>query len=242
MFDHSLIMRLTRLLIVAYFKGSGLPNRLKYYQNEWTKLREYIEQRERDFCRADCNLDLDAEILTIETMYEEVKGDIEANTPDSFVSVRDISKRGGAVNPAPSLAKGAGVVVDAAGEKLHDPAMRSVAGLKRNLSYQSSHFGDQAAQFGEKLSPTGEKVTGYAEKAMGYGEKASAYGEKAAGYGEKAAGYAERLSHFMDRPHTVGLSIDSPRTEHAPARDAPPREGPPQEAAPREKNDGDNMV
>ncbi|KAI5927559.1 hypothetical protein F4810DRAFT_269942 [Camillea tinctor] len=34
---------------LTFLKGSGLPGRLKYYGNEWKKIREFIEQRERDF-------------------------------------------------------------------------------------------------------------------------------------------------------------------------------------------------
>jgi hypothetical protein len=214
---------------MAYFKGSGLPNRLKYYKNEWTKVREYIEQRERDFCREDCNLNLEAEILTIERMYEEVKGDIEANTPDSFVSVRDISKREGAINPAPAIGRGAAVVVDAAADRIHDrvtdATAKSVAGLKRNLSYQSSQFGD-------RMSGYGDKITGYGDKVVGYGDKAVGYGDKAVGYGDKLAGYGERATSFVEKPHTFGMSIDSPRTEQAPPKDAPARE----------KGNGDHMV
>lgn len=33
--------------VLTFLKGSGLPNRMKYYHNELTKVREYIEQRER---------------------------------------------------------------------------------------------------------------------------------------------------------------------------------------------------
>lgn len=31
---------------LAYLKGSGQPMRYKYYAHEWSKIREYIEQRE----------------------------------------------------------------------------------------------------------------------------------------------------------------------------------------------------
>jgi hypothetical protein len=185
---------------MAYFKGSGLPSRLKYYKNEWTKLREYIEQRERDFCREDCRLDLEAEILIIERMYEDVKGDIDANTPDSFVSVRDISRRGEtSLNASPALAKGASLVVDAAADRVQerfvDPTAKSVASLKRNLSYQSSQFGD---------------------KVSGYGEKVTGYGEKMAGYGDRTAGAAERASSFVEAPHTIRLTTEPPRAEAPP--------------------------
>ena len=72
---------------LTFLKGSGLPNRLKYYENEWTKVREYIEQRERDFATDHSDLDLVQELLFVERMYGDVKRDIEANTPDSYVSI-----------------------------------------------------------------------------------------------------------------------------------------------------------
>ncbi|KAI4151244.1 MAG: hypothetical protein LQ340_003612, partial [Diploschistes diacapsis] len=78
--------------ILTFLKGSGLPNREKYYSNEWAKLREYIEQRERDFEREGCLLDVDEEVRKIEAMYNEVKQDVEANTPDAYTSVTQAKK------------------------------------------------------------------------------------------------------------------------------------------------------
>jgi len=124
---------------LAYLKGSGLPNRLKYYENEWTKVREYIEQRERDFCREGCPLDLEAEVTTIELMYEEVKNDVEANTPESFVSVTDIAKRKGTINPAPPA------VTESGWRAMEDAKSKSVASMKRTMSYQSSQFSPDRA-------------------------------------------------------------------------------------------------
>lgn len=71
---------------LTYLKGSGLPNRFKYYKEELTKVREYIEQREREFSRGDINVDIRAECATIADMYEAVRRDIEVNTPEAFVS------------------------------------------------------------------------------------------------------------------------------------------------------------
>ena len=78
---------------LAYLKGSGLPNRLKYYEDEYRKIREHIEQCEREFCRQGCGMDPRVEVARISEMYYEVKGDVEANTPDGFVSVAEIVKR-----------------------------------------------------------------------------------------------------------------------------------------------------
>ncbi|KAF2034984.1 hypothetical protein EK21DRAFT_55228, partial [Setomelanomma holmii] len=65
--------------ILTYLKGSGLPNRIRYYENEWKRVREYIEQRERDFSRPDCTLNVTDIVSTIEAMYEQVKADIQSN-------------------------------------------------------------------------------------------------------------------------------------------------------------------
>lgn len=70
--------------VLTFLKGSGLPNRLKYYHSEWKKIREFIEQRERDLSRPGCDLDVFGVIGIIEKMYEEVKNDLEASTPDRF--------------------------------------------------------------------------------------------------------------------------------------------------------------
>lgn len=92
--------------ILTYLKGSGLPNRIRYYENEWKRCREYIEQRERDFSRPDCTLDVYEVTRAIEQMYEEIKADIQANTPDNFVSVGDMRARKSPLNPqAPNLSE-----------------------------------------------------------------------------------------------------------------------------------------
>ena len=76
---------------LTYLKGSGLPNRLKYYHNEWKKLREFIEQRERDLSRpAGANLDVYAIVTLIEQMYNDTKMDIEINNPDGYNSIANV--------------------------------------------------------------------------------------------------------------------------------------------------------
>ncbi|OCK89580.1 uncharacterized protein K441DRAFT_476253, partial [Cenococcum geophilum 1.58] len=64
---------------LTYLKGSGLPNRYKHQQNQWGKVREYIEQRERDFCLERCALEVDEEIDIIERMYEDVRSEMESS-------------------------------------------------------------------------------------------------------------------------------------------------------------------
>ena len=74
--------------LLTFLKGSGLPNRLKYYQSEWKRVREFIEQRERDFSRPGCDLDVYGVINIVERMYDDVKADLEATVPDRFAGIR----------------------------------------------------------------------------------------------------------------------------------------------------------
>jgi hypothetical protein len=79
---------------LTYLKGSGLPNRLKYHEIEWKAVREHIEQREREFCMADCRLDVEEEIRIVEDMYEQVKAELEANGHPGSSRGHERSKRG----------------------------------------------------------------------------------------------------------------------------------------------------
>ena len=91
--------------MLTYLKGQGLPNRLRRYQSELRKVREYIEERERDFSRADCQLDLDNEIAIIYRMYEAVRQNNEDNFPDNyhnFVGVGATKPAGTSEAKAPS--------------------------------------------------------------------------------------------------------------------------------------------
>ncbi|KAI1322226.1 hypothetical protein F5Y16DRAFT_387282 [Xylariaceae sp. FL0255] len=74
---------------LTFLKGTGLPGRLKYYGNEWKRLREYIEQRERDFMRPGNRLNVYDVVDTIEKMYNKLKEDIELNTPDAYTSLQN---------------------------------------------------------------------------------------------------------------------------------------------------------
>ena len=58
---------------MTYLKGQGLPERLMQYANGLRKVREYLEERERQFMRPDCKLDVDQEARVILRMYEAVR-------------------------------------------------------------------------------------------------------------------------------------------------------------------------
>jgi hypothetical protein len=88
---------------LTYLKGSGLPESYKRHASGWTKVREFMEQREREFERADCPLDVEDVIRTVERMYEEVRQDVAANEPGTYTSTAQIKNSDG-VDPSPGLA------------------------------------------------------------------------------------------------------------------------------------------
>lgn len=129
--------------LLTYLKGSGLPNRIRWYENEWKKIREYIEQRERDFSRPDCRLSVEEVVGVIEAMYEEVKADIQTNTPEMYISVSDIRARSAAAtNPQiPKLhdLKGSGVGDHSGRSKLEELELKyghKVTDLLESLAHK----------------------------------------------------------------------------------------------------------
>ncbi len=58
---------------MTYLKGQGLPERLMQYANGLRKVREYLEERERQFMQPDCPLDVNQETRIILRMYEAVR-------------------------------------------------------------------------------------------------------------------------------------------------------------------------
>ena len=79
--------------IQTYLKGQGLPNRLKQYQCGLRKLREYMEDRERDFSDDDCKLDVDHVIEEVAAMYHAVRQTAEDNTPDTYLPMQGAGKK-----------------------------------------------------------------------------------------------------------------------------------------------------
>jgi hypothetical protein len=140
--------------LLTFLKGSGLPNRLKYYQSEWQRVREFIEQRERDFGRPNCDLDVYTVIDSVEKMYEEVKVDLEASIPDRFAGFRTNGNGfgGSAAASLPRIATGGlseklgGLASGHAGSQLKDLAGAEL----KDLVTKSSQFKDLAAE-GAKL-------------------------------------------------------------------------------------------
>lgn len=72
--------------ILSFMKGQGLPSKLRQYQHVLRKVREYIEQRERDFGFLDCPLDVHKEIRTVIALYESARQNDEDNDTDNYTS------------------------------------------------------------------------------------------------------------------------------------------------------------
>ncbi|KAF2181068.1 hypothetical protein K469DRAFT_713941 [Zopfia rhizophila CBS 207.26] len=125
--------------LLTYLKGSGLPNRLRFYENEWKKVREYIEQRERDFSRPDCTLDVHEIVKVVESMYEEVKADVQTNTPDNYISVGDMRNRSAFTNPVPRLSSTAS----------HVPRLSSM--LPSSLGQYGDKIKELETKYGDRI-------------------------------------------------------------------------------------------
>lgn len=69
---------------MTYLKGQGLPDRLVQYANGLRRVREYLEERERQFTRPDCKLDVDKEAQIVLQMYEAVRKSAEDSYSNSW--------------------------------------------------------------------------------------------------------------------------------------------------------------
>ena len=141
---------------LTYLKGSGLPNRLKYFKHEWSKVREYIEQRERDLTCPGVHFDVHEQVDIIRNMYEEVKGDIEANSPDRFVAIGNLRPRSPPVNPAPALG-----LAELSGNKVSQNANGRLYRLATGLSDETHNIKGKASSLGKELGDVEEDIEGH---------------------------------------------------------------------------------
>ncbi|GIZ48710.1 hypothetical protein CKM354_001176000 [Cercospora kikuchii] len=138
---------------LTYLKGSGLPNRLKYYQHEWAKVREYIEQRERDFSFGLLgHQHVLAEVETVREMYDNVRADIANNTPERFVG-----------NPASKGTQSA-----FAASQLQRPA--AVASMQSMEKQYLNAFDEKQAEANAAMDKAHDQAQGLFGKARGIKE------------------------------------------------------------------------
>ncbi|KFX92826.1 hypothetical protein V490_05164 [Pseudogymnoascus sp. VKM F-3557] len=136
--------------VLTFLKGSGLPNRLKYYHSQWKQIREFIEQRERDLSRPGCDLDVFGVIGMIEKMYEDVKNDLEASTPDRFAGFGAAKKQveSAAKDSAFNLPRveTAGLSEKFKGIQSGLAGQANSEGVKQNIASHGSELGNQASE------------------------------------------------------------------------------------------------
>ena len=67
--------------ILSFAKGRGLPSRFRQQQFALRRVREHIEQIERDFSRPGCALDSHEEVKIIIEMHNAARANSENNDP-----------------------------------------------------------------------------------------------------------------------------------------------------------------
>ena len=134
--------------IVAYIKGTGQPQKLKYVENRWKWIREHIEQRERELCLADCQLDVYHEVRIVEEMYGAVVAELDADKADRNSGGQG-QQNGGA---APGTASGPGGFNGGGGG---GGLSGTTAGLRPRSEILSYDGGREAPQRSEVLSYDG---------------------------------------------------------------------------------------
>lgn len=190
--------------ILTFLKGSGLPNRFKYYQTEWKRVREFIEQRERDFSRPNCDLDVYSVAGIVESMYDEVKMDLEASQPDRFAGHNSTRKSAMQAEPAPTYRFPSMSLPQMSSFTEKGKEVETGFGSKvKNLASEITHYAQQAREVAKDLQGHKEniaegasrEVKEYADRARGvehiFGDKVK---DLAAEIGDRAY-KAERVVH-----------------------------------------------
>jgi hypothetical protein len=73
--------------IMTYLKGQGLPDRLLEDANGLRRVREYLEQIERQLVAGDPDVDVEEEAGIIYDMYNQVRKNAEDNVPSNWKSL-----------------------------------------------------------------------------------------------------------------------------------------------------------
>jgi hypothetical protein len=146
--------------ILTFLKGSGLPNRLKYYQSEWKRVREFIEQRERDFGRPNCDLDVYGVAAVVESMYEEVKMDLEASTPDRFAGHNSSRKSGIQAEQTPAYKFPSMSLPQVGGLLEKGKEIETGIGSKvKNLASEIKYYAQEAREVAKDLQAQKDGIT-----------------------------------------------------------------------------------
>ena len=73
--------------VMTYLKGQGLPDRLLEDANGLRRVREYLEQIERQLIVEDSTVDVETEARIIYDMYNQVRKNAEDNAPNNWKSL-----------------------------------------------------------------------------------------------------------------------------------------------------------
>ena len=172
--------------LLTFLKGSGLPNRVKYYRNEWKKLREYIEQREREFIinpDAVSMEDVQQAVLAIGQMYEDIQADVDANTPDAFVSASNARLKVQAAGLPRGLAVGQ---LKTPNVTLPEVNTRDVNEKIQGANEQIHVVNRAVHDFSEKVEGANERIHDVQEKAHhGFGARLGELKEMAVQFGSQ---------------------------------------------------------
>lgn len=197
--------------VLTFLKGSGLPNRLKYYQSEWKRVREFIEQRERDFSRPGCDLDIYGVVAIVEHMYEEVKIDLEASTPDRFAGFGSSSRMGGpaaaAQIEAPTKTKGPNLppLPRHASDALSAKFKEYEAGFGGKVKELASEIGYKASEARTTATQLQDREEHISEDA---GRGVSEYAEKLeTSFGGRIKDLAADIVHMAHREREVARDL-----------------------------------
>lgn len=188
--------------IVAYIKGSGQPQKLKYGMSRWKWIREYIEQRERELCLSESDLDVYHEVRVVEEMYQMVKDELASDK--NIGQGQQGASSGGAAPPMGRMSGEGGGLGRLGSMSSRGNLNERMGGFEERMG----SFGDKLGGFGEKMGGFNEKMGGHREdgnhKTAGYGDKLNDLRETATGLGARVSGLASTLRDRADEAgHTA---------------------------------------
>lgn len=149
--------------IMTYLRGSGLPGKEKNIEKAWGQIREYIEQREREFCLESCMLNVEEEIHTIEQMYERAKHQMEAGSSNSggakgFDNLTSLKQRGSLLSDAKGAAHTGLDAVRGAISGHQEHAEHHLRDELRNIGNRFRHTSDQVRDTGDQIRNTSSQL------------------------------------------------------------------------------------
>jgi len=166
-------------------------------------VREYIEQRERDFSMTFTTLGVQDEVTVVRQMFEEVQADIEANTPDRFVGTGSLNGRRPTVAPSPAIA---GAKQSEQSSRLGEEVAfrlrdleKDVDGLDDRAVAEAHHFVSQSLQ---ELSRMRDIVQEKAEEASSFEQQIADYSRSL--LGAKRQQVNRHVDHVGNQMREVG--------------------------------------